>query len=402
MQERDLQAYLFANPDVLFPGQQIEEKSREFYIDGRRIDLLFRVDGVQHIIELKAVPLKREHVGQVVEYYGLMRQSLEQEKLKMVLVAPSIPDFRKTFLEELGIRCVEIPDVPKSEAEASRLRKDATVHRKNEQAEAELSSGLPEITSIRSEDLTPPVTRLSLAISHRILRDSLPGIRQSFSEYDVLPIKMLRAHSPDVICTNFPATLDCTPRFTQGGAWWAYAFGHSEDMPKNDVPNISAFGMPWGFDLAVNAELRTSQAVMRQRISAAPREFDQLIDAHGALQFQALLKLEHQPRFYHWIPVSVHDAGEWNSSTVLDFCRQYEQEYPAVRSAWINSICYGRADLSGAQATRMRDRNKQPNVALRLVRPFGERDCFWTLKWPEQYKAFVSECARLKPLIDFF
>ena len=50
MLERDLQDYLFSHPEVLFPGLQVTEKQREYCIDGKRIDLLFRVGGVHQIV----------------------------------------------------------------------------------------------------------------------------------------------------------------------------------------------------------------------------------------------------------------------------------------------------------------------------------------------------------------
>ena len=258
------------------------------------------------------------------------------------------------------------------------------------------------MNSIRPEDLAPPVKRLSLAISHRILRDSLACIRHGFSEYDVLPIKMLGAHSPDVICTDFPAALECKASFTQGGAWWAYAFGHSEEMPKNDVPNISAFGMPWGFDLAVNAELRTSQAVMRKRISAAPEEFDELLKVHRGTQLQALLKLEHQPRFYHWVSIAVQNPGYWNAGSLLDLYGQFENEYLRLKTDWTQWLLANNTHITTAQAKHMRERNKQLNLALRLVRHFPVTDSLWNMRYEQQVEHLVSECERIKPLIDFF
>ncbi len=82
---------------------------------------------------------------------------------------------------------------------------------------------------------------------------------------------------------------DSAPTFHHGGAWWAYAFGKSEETAKNDAPNISVCGMKWTLDVIVNAELRTSQAVMRRRIAMAPSKFDHLVKSHGQLEFQAWL-----------------------------------------------------------------------------------------------------------------
>ena len=45
MKERNIQDYLYANPEVLFPSGNITEKLREYSIHGKRIDLLFVVDG---------------------------------------------------------------------------------------------------------------------------------------------------------------------------------------------------------------------------------------------------------------------------------------------------------------------------------------------------------------------
>ena len=43
----------------------------------------------------------------------------------MILVAPSIPAYRRIPLEEFGIRCVEVPRLPESINERSALVKEA-------------------------------------------------------------------------------------------------------------------------------------------------------------------------------------------------------------------------------------------------------------------------------------
>jgi hypothetical protein len=189
MLERDLQDYLFDNPDVLFPGQIVQEKSREFYVQGRRIDLLFRVDGLRYIVELKRATIEREHIGQVIEYYGLMRESIEAADLRMILVAPSIPSYRKHFLEEIGIRCVEIQSLPRSDSERNLVKKASSAQLGKERAELELTESLSGLTSIRFEEITAPATSRALAISHLALKDSLQQIPRDFSEYDIDPVK---------------------------------------------------------------------------------------------------------------------------------------------------------------------------------------------------------------------
>jgi hypothetical protein len=399
--ERDLQEYLFAHPEVLFPGERIQEKSREFHIQGRRIDLLVCVDDIRYIIELKAVPLSREHIGQVVEYYGLMLDSIKGGNFKMILVAPSIPVFRKVFLEEIGLRCVEISNVPSGEDEVVQLSRESSIQLKNERAELEVASWISNLTSISYDDIVKTPTKESLAISHRMLRDSLDAIGREFAEYEILPIKMARTDSPDVICGGFPATLDSVPEFVRAGVWWAYAFGESEEMPKNDVPNISAMAMPWCLDLAVNAELRTSQQIMKMRVAANPLCFDDLIQEHGGIQLQALLKLEHQPRFYHWIPLISQEPGTWCAQSFLAACAEVERDYQSHRDAWSKWIEKNSLGLTKNQSQHMRKRNKQCNLALRLVRPFRKGDKFWSLPYSDQRVSFVAECRRLKPLIDF-
>ena len=401
MLERDLQDYLFNHPDVLFPNEPVLEKLREVSIDGKRVDLLFRTASAKYIIELKAVPLTREHIGQVTEYYGRLRISSKENNLKMVLVAPSIPDYRKVFLEEIGIRCFEIPAIPSDIIELDRVRNDATAQIKREKAEELVSAWLPNQSSIRYDSLVGPVSRQSLAISHLMLRDSLPALRRMFAEYEIRPIKMTSSGSQDHVCAGIPAGFDHVPPFVQGGAWWAYAFGESEEMPKNDLPNISAMAMPWSFDLTVNAELRTSQAIVKARITEDPLRFDQIIREHGGIQFQAILKLERQPRFYFWVPLVSQGPGMWSAKTLLESCSQIERDFGTIRNSWIAWLEKNNRDITEAQTAHLNGRNKALNLALRLVRPFRDDDKFWSLPYDEQCREFVSECARLRPLIDF-
>jgi hypothetical protein len=402
MLERDLQDYLFENPDVLFPGEVVKRKRREVFIEGRRIDLLFEVDATQYIVELKRDTIGREDIGQVFEYYGLMRQSNETVNYKMILVAPSIPAYRRIPLEEFGIRCVEVQHLPESVHDQAELVKESIEYQKRERSDSALAAPLlNDLISLRFEDLLPPVTSKSLKLSHQLLKDGLPFIQKAFSEYEVLPITMNSSHSPDVIC--FPeAGSQSEARFTSGGAWWAFSFGHAEVMPKNDVPNISVGALPWGLDFAINAELRTSQEVMRQRIDRSPDDFDRLVFEHGGLELQTWLKLEHQPRFYHWVSLVKQSPGSWRGRDLLDVYRQSETDFLDVRAQWLGWIKDQRAELSRGQTEHLESRNRKLNLAIRLVRSFHKEDSVWDRSYDEQQAQFQAEYLKLKPLIEFF
>lgn len=395
MLEREIQDYIFACPEFLFPGQTIQKKQREFHVAGRRIDLLFQIDDIQYIVELKRDPINREHIGQVIEYYGLMREALREGKFRMILVSPSIPAFRKVFLEELGIRCVEFPGIPRSERDLDLLRSKVS-------ADVPPIRGIPITSSLSFQRLTTPGASQALEVSHEVLRNSLEGIGRAFAGFDVLPIRMAYAESPDVIHRNCPASLVSPGEFVRAGVWWAYRFGHSENMPKNNVPNISVMGMPWALDLAVNAEIRPSQNVLRKRIAEAPGTFDGLVKSHGRLQFQALLKLEHQPRFHHWIPLACDEPGSWNGARVLKVWEECEAGFSQLRDSWINWIEKSRRILSSGQRAHLRRTNQSLNLALRFVRPFCREDEFWSISYSDQCSKLVAECQHLRPLVEFF
>jgi hypothetical protein len=399
--ERELQDYLFDHPELLVPDEVILEKSREFWIQGKRIDLLFRTERTRYIVELKAVPLTREHLGQVVEYYGLMREQRRNGEFKMILVSPSIAAFQKPFLEELGIRCIEMPSIPGEPGETDRLRGQAVAQGKRQRVYEELEKEFPLAQGLRYDDLVTGVSRRSLSISHRMLQDTLPDIRTAFTPYEALPIRMARADSPDRILSSVLADIGANADFVSGGAWWAYAFGESDQMPKNDIPNISAMAMPWGFDLAVNAELLTSQAVFLKRITAQPGLFDDLLSGHGKLQFQALLKLEHQPRFYFWLPIRLMEPSTFTGNALLGEIAAFGEGYNDTKQRWIAKIVQSHPEISQAQLEHMRGRNMRPNLALRLVRPFRRTDGFWNLPYKQQVAAFLEECCKLRPFIDF-
>jgi hypothetical protein len=401
MLERDLQDYLFENPDVLFPNQTVNQKRREVYIEGRRIDLLFEVDEIQYIIELKRSTINREDIGQVLEYYGLMRRTKPTASFRMVLVAPSIPDYRRIPLEEMGIRCVEVLRPPESTQERIKLQEISARQQKGKRLELAREVRPLNLEQLRFEDLLPPVNARSMQISHKLLTDALPFVQKSYSEYEIRPIKMVKPNQPDVLCVPADRT-GSEHKLTGAGAWWAYSFGHSDEMPKNDVPNISVNALPWGLDFAVNAELLTSQKVMRDRIATAPQRFDQLVAEHGNLRGQAWLKFEFQPRLYYWVLLPQLPVGTLTGQDLLNLYHCSEVNFQSLRTVWIDWIKKHSQKLTAAQIGHLDGMSRNLNLALRLVYSFEKDNEVWSLPYQEQELRFESEYLKLKPLIEFF
>lgn len=394
--ERDLRDYLFENPDVLFPTEPIEQKRKEVYIEGRFIDLLFEVGGVCYIVELKRDTIRRDTIGQIFEYYGLMRRSNKTANFKMILVAPHIPDFRRIPLEEFGIRCVEVPH-PRTSSEK---QKDSVLNSATKRT-PERDAELVELSQVHFEDLLPPTTRMAVKISKTLLRDGLQSVEKEFQEYEIRPVGMVNSNNPDVLC--FPENKDdSSTRFVRAGAWWAFSFGRIENMPKNDVPNISVNALPWGLDFAINAELQTSQRVMLRKIASATSSFDRLVSEHGSLQFQAWLKVEHQPRIYHWIPLALKAHGSWKGTDIRELYRRSEMGVSALYEKWLRWILEQRKELTTGQIGHMRRTNSKLNLAFRLVHSFGREETVWALPYQKQIIEFNNAYKKLKPLVEFF
>jgi hypothetical protein len=240
-----------------------------------------------------------------------------------------------------------------------------------------------------------------MKLSHLLLREGLKEVQRAYSDFEILPVKMVKPNQPDVLCI-FSQGDKSSYRLVGAGAWWAYSIGRSNQMPKNDVPNISVNCLPWGLDFAINAELRTSQSVMRDRIEADLGGFDKLISEHGHLRLQAWLKFEYQPRLYYWVLMEDSKSGSWQGRDLLSLYESTEREFVDLGTHWIAWIKSNATQLSASQIRQMEGSNRNVNLALRLVYSFGEMNGVWKLPFSEQTSTFSSEYAKLRPLIGFF
>jgi hypothetical protein len=67
----------------------------------------------------------------------------------------------------------------------------------------------------------------------------------------------------------------------------------------------------------VNAELQPSQKVLIDGIQTRLNEFDRILSKFDDLMLKTYLKYEHQPRFYHWIPIDSLHRKEFDSRFIV-------------------------------------------------------------------------------------
>lgn len=259
-----------------------------------------------------------------------------------------------------------------------------------------------DIEIVPFEEIACPASPIGIAFANRMRIECLTPIRESFREYETVHFGINRVNSQ-----NFDFEYDQdrnhgTDKFTHGGIWWAYRFGFSDKMPKNDVPNISIIANTTGLEVIINAELQSSQKVMINRIRANPSIFDRLLADHGMVWLKTYLKYEHQPRFYHWMLADIKSPGEFGGEDILQIRRTHEENFKEERKKWLRKIFSGNTELSDRQIRHLKNQNKNLNLAIRLVQPFQKDAAIWHLQPKEQVNDIVTAVQRMKPLVDFF
>lgn len=109
MLEKDIENLIANYPKEFFPKEEFTLVSQQYTLEKRRIDILFK-DKYNRliIVEIKRGILSREASGQIIEYYGLLKNEFPDKTIELILCANTIPRERKTFLENVGIECKEI------------------------------------------------------------------------------------------------------------------------------------------------------------------------------------------------------------------------------------------------------------------------------------------------------
>jgi predicted RNA-binding protein with PUA-like domain len=109
MLEKDIENLIAQHPDDFFPNGNFKLQGQQVKLGSCYADILF-TDKYERkiIIEVKRGILSRDAAGQVIEYYGLLKQKQPDAIIELIVCANTIPHERKLFLENVGIECKEL------------------------------------------------------------------------------------------------------------------------------------------------------------------------------------------------------------------------------------------------------------------------------------------------------
>lgn len=109
MLEKDIENIIARYPSEIFPDSGLNLIGQQIRLGKCYADISFEDKFKRKIIvEVKRGILSRDAAGQVMEYYGLLKNEQPESFVELVLCANIIPAERKKFLETIGIECKEL------------------------------------------------------------------------------------------------------------------------------------------------------------------------------------------------------------------------------------------------------------------------------------------------------
>jgi hypothetical protein len=110
MIEREMQDLLWKYPAKFF-NEPLKQFAWEISSDVGRADIVFEDQyGRLLIVEVKRGKLPREAIGQLLDYFGMMKQRYPDKSVEMMVVAWTIPAERRLICEHRDIACREISE----------------------------------------------------------------------------------------------------------------------------------------------------------------------------------------------------------------------------------------------------------------------------------------------------
>jgi len=109
MLEKDIENLIASHPDEFFPSSGFKLIGQQIRLGKCFADIIFEDRFSRKIIvEVKRGILSGDASGQVMEYYGLLKNEQPDGIVELILCANVIPAERKKFLETIGIECKEL------------------------------------------------------------------------------------------------------------------------------------------------------------------------------------------------------------------------------------------------------------------------------------------------------
>lgn len=111
MLEKDIENLLVKYPNEFLSKYSLTVKGQQVKLGTYYADVVFEdKSGDMVIAEIKRGILRRDALGQAIEYYGLLKKKEPNKDIKLMLIANVIPEGMTAFLnEKLGVEFVEIP-----------------------------------------------------------------------------------------------------------------------------------------------------------------------------------------------------------------------------------------------------------------------------------------------------
>jgi Endonuclease NucS len=110
MIEREMQDLLWKYSAKFF-NEQLKQFAWEMSSEVGRADIVFEDQyGRLLIVEVKRGKLPREAIGQLLDYFGMMKQRYPDKSVEMMVVAWTIPSERRLTCEQRDIECREISE----------------------------------------------------------------------------------------------------------------------------------------------------------------------------------------------------------------------------------------------------------------------------------------------------
>lgn len=111
MLEKDIENLIAKYPEEFFPNKTLKLQGQQIKLGSYFADIIFEDKNKDlAVVEVKRGILSREAIGQIMDYYGVLREENPSKNIKLILAANVIPKERTMFLaEKLGIDFLEIP-----------------------------------------------------------------------------------------------------------------------------------------------------------------------------------------------------------------------------------------------------------------------------------------------------